>query len=159
MWFGYRRNDLDIGEIGGNHKMKSKKIYVKKEIILKDGTKQEYFIDSDPKAHIAQVREKRKIYVNKNFEKLPREDKLVTIYHERGHSKFLLFTLLSKFAVPIFGILALITFLSIIITGYKPIAIILFIDTILMFATYYLIFWLLEIIADANAIKAMGKKR
>lgn len=71
--------------------MKQKYKLISKKLELSKGEIQEYYIDENPKSQIAETRKKdKKIYVNKRFENLPKNEKIAILYHERGHSSFYL---------------------------------------------------------------------
>lgn len=146
--------------------------FEKKILKLKGQDKEEYFIDPRSKAHIAQVRTDNRIYINNKFEKLPLIDRQTIIYHERGHSKFKLFRLLSHLIAPVFLAICFFTLLLslfILIVNFKfnlqifdipnVIWFIGIIISILFFISAVIIYWLQEIISDSNAVKKIGKKQ
>jgi len=147
----------------------SKKEYPSKEILLDKGDKEVYFIDKRQK-HIAITKRDKRIYVNEAFLRLSNKKKRIVIYHERGHSKFILWKFCFEFANSllllslisiIFPLFILLLNLLFKITMFKISNLIWIFFVILgisLFINHVLINWLLEILADANAIKFINKK-
>jgi len=127
---------------------------------------QKYLIDPHPKAHIAQVKKDRRIYVNMEFLKLSKKEQLAIIYHERGHSNFILFkwvNLLQSFYFPLSLLFTLIGLMSLMLyslsRSFLVIGFALMLVGILLFLGFVFLFWLVEVIADSNAVKIFGKEQ
>lgn len=157
-YFGHPRKEI------------KKQRYKKMKIKLKGKDREEYFVDSKRK-QIARVRCDRKIYVNERFEELPLKDKQVIIYHERGHSKFSLWYPITHIIAPFhLTITMLLLFFSLFFLGFgfvlkfnffginRIIWLFVFVVGVLNFVAFVTSNYLLEIIADSNAVKKMGKK-
>jgi len=150
---------------------KNKYKITEKKIKLLNKEFQRYFVDENPKAHIAITKKKDKqIYVNASFEQLTKNQKLAIIYHEIGHSRFILWKPLLEFA----GVLLSISFLTFFLPVFFLILnylysfnifnvpnLIWFISLalgLIIFGVHILFYWFLEIIADINSISKMDKK-
>jgi len=142
-----------------------------KEIKLLSGGFQKYYLDKNPKAPIAITKKKDKqIYVNDSFEGLKKNEKLSIIYHEIGHSKFILWKPFLEFAGILLSISVLITFFPImfLILNYSfsfnifnipnLIWLIFLILGLIIFSVHTAFYWFLEIIADVNSIAKIDKK-
>ncbi len=151
--------------------MNKKDNLVEKEIKLLNKESQKYFLDKSPKAPIAITKKKDKqIYVNSSFEGLKKNEKLSIIYHELGHSKFILWKPFLEFAGILLSISILITFFPfffLILNYYfsfsmfnisNLIWLIFIILGLLIFSVHATFYWLLEIIADVNSIGKVDKK-
>jgi len=145
--------------------------FQRKEIMLLDRTKQEYFIDPAPKSFIAEVRNNNtKICVNKKFEKLSINQKLAIIYHELGHLRFKLynffreianifsyFSILLTFIFAFFLVIDLIFKINLFNIS-KVICLVMVLLGIIFFSLSMFIYWFLEIIADINSSARINKK-
>ena len=136
---------------------------------LLDKKVQEYFIDESKKVHGAEVRADNKIYVESNFERLPRNEQLAIIYHERGHSNFKLLSwikLIQPFQLILFVLLFFMAIIYILIAVLtrKPLGVfgifggIFLLFSIVEFVSFMFFNWLLEVIADLNSTKNIDKK-
>lgn len=145
--------------------------FIRKTIKLLTEKEQEYFIDPNPDAHIAEVRNpNKKICVNNRFENLSNNEKLAVIYHELGHSKFKRYDFFSEIAnifLTFSVLLILFSFFFLIfnfifnISLFNLSSLIWFIFIlcgICFFFFYMFVFWFLEIIADINSCARIDKK-
>lgn len=157
-------------------KRKKKTSYHKFNVELNNGIREEVLIDKKQK-HIALAKTSdKRIYVNKEFLNKTKKQQKAIVYHERGHSKFILFRLSYQIA-DIFCILFLLSliisaltfiFFSIVyLLGvfYTQLIInwnYLFYGVATLFISftnlliYSFINWLIEIIADFNSKKNVG---
>ena len=137
------------------------KKYNKKIIKLNNGLTEEYFINTNPKAHIAQVKKDKKIYVNKDFDKLSLLSQKVIIYHERGH-KTKSNLIIRRLAI-IFEIIFILTIIHLLLYLRLPeqsiISMSKNIILVMLSLTSFIGFvWLNEVISDFNSVKNMGKE-
>jgi len=141
-------------------------VYERKVITLKNGLKQEYFLDSS--IYIPLTRD-GKIFVNeKRFNKLKLNEQRAIIYHERGHLKKtnILFLELSNyfFILLLIGIIfmieALFLLIIYILSKCFPLMIIFFLGISFFLVGFLGVLtfrWMSEIMCDFNAVKNMGK--
>jgi len=138
--------------------------FEKKIIQLKKELKQEFYIDPSQK-HIAETRSDKKIYVNPKFLKLPLSEQKIIIYHERGHSKFKLFNFVGTLTSYSLLLCIFLFFCSLVLLLFLNkqldslfFGVALFSFTIFFFTIYITLNWLIEILADLNAIKNIEKR-
>ena len=175
-----RRKLLKEIEINLRKLFKRKKTFPEKRVALNNRDFEWVFLNKKQK-HIAttQLKDKR-IYVNKSFfdKERAKEKQKTIIYHERGHSHFLLWRPLSylaiifKFIFLVFLIFSLFTFVYIgilyllgvvyqsffININYIFYGLTLLSLSIINLLVITVISWMLEVIADFNAVKNMGKE-
>jgi hypothetical protein len=151
--------------------MSKKYKIIQKRLRLSKGEVQEYYIDENPKVQIAETRAKdKKIYVNKRFENLPEKEKVAILYHERGHSNFLLWKCFKEvsswffsFGLIFFG-MSIILLLVNLTTKYlifdipNLIWIVGIIIGLFLFVGFISITYLLENIADIYSISKTNNK-
>lgn len=128
-------------------------------ISLRDGTEQKVHVVTDQKV-IAIAKFDNTMCVNNKFLKLPVDEQEVIIYHERGHLNFVLwkysgYLRAGLLTASVFSVLfPLLTLLNV----SFPIWIFLLGGSI-FFISFIAVYWLLEVIADANAVKHVGKEK